>query len=300
MISGGAKIESVLALIESVKDYKVLFIGDSITDEYHYVEALGKSPKEHVISCRYLKEEVFHGGTAAAASHARNFCKQVDTFVSPTAVRKVRFVDLANLRKVSEIHYGACDQLEGSIPSGALCASSAYDAVVVTDFGHGAIGGDMIQKLCQAPFVAVAAQTNSSNIGFNLITKYPKADYIVIDEPEARLAAADRDSHIEDVIRKLAYGRCGKFIVTHGPNGAYGYENGKFHHCKSHTDLVRDTMGAGDAFFAVTAPMAKTGKMEDLLLIGNAAGALKTQIIGHRKSITKEALTEYLWNSRTK
>ena len=34
--------------------------------------------------------------------------------------------------------------------------------------------------------------------------------------------------------------------------------------------------------------------MEDLLLIGNAAGALKTQIIGHRTSVTKEALIEFI------
>jgi hypothetical protein len=56
-------------------------------------------------------------------------------------------------------------------------------------------------------FVAVSAQTNSANHGFNLITKYDRADYIVIDEPEARLAAQDRDSPLADVIVKLAEGR---------------------------------------------------------------------------------------------
>ena len=279
-------VESAIALIESVRDYKVLFVGDAITDEYHYVTPLGKSPKEHIIPCQYLEAEVFHGGTAAAASHARNFCAQVDVFTSSTAIRKVRFVDRAYLRKVSEMHYGASCKIDRDIPTG-------YDAVVITDFGHGAINGQMIARIAGLwglQYVAVSAQTNSSNIGFNLITKYPKVDYIVIDEPEARLAASDRESHIVDVIHKLVHGRCEKFVVTHGPYGAYGYENGNFYHCKSHTDLVRDTMGAGDAFFAVTAPMAKTGRMEDLLLIGNAAGALKTQIIGHRQSVTKEAL----------
>jgi hypothetical protein len=53
-------------------------------------------------------------------------------------------------------------------------------------------------------------------------------------------------------------------------------------------------MGAGDAFFAVTAPMAKTGKMEDLLLIGCSAGALKTGIVGHRESVTKENLIGFI------
>jgi sugar/nucleoside kinase (ribokinase family) len=53
-------------------------------------------------------------------------------------------------------------------------------------------------------------------------------------------------------------------------------------------------MGAGDAFFAVTAPMAKEGDVSDLLRIGNAAGALKAQIVGHRAAVTKAGLLELL------
>ena len=280
-------IESALALIESVKYYKVLFVGDNIQDEYHYVKPLGKSAKEHVIPMLYLREEVFDGGTAAAAKHARSFCGKVDVCQSPTAVRKVRFVDENHMRKLAEVHYDELEARNGYF-------AGEYDVFAVTDFGHNRVSGSMISELVKKPFVAVSAQTNSSNIGFNLITKYPRADYIVIDEPEARLAAADRDSHIEDVMRKLAHGRCSKMIVTHGRHGAYGLQDGRFVHRPSRTDLVRDTLGAGDAFFAVTAPMAKTGDIEDLLAIGNAAGAIKTQIVGHRASVTKEAVIDYL------
>jgi sugar/nucleoside kinase (ribokinase family) len=120
----------------------------------------------------------------------------------------------------------------------------------------------------------------------------------VIDEFEARLAAQDRDGPIEDVIIKLSEGRCPKFVVTLGREGAIGYD-GKFHYSPALGDGVIDTMGAGDAFFAVTAPMARHGSMDDLLLIGNAAGALKTHIIGHRKPVTKDALIEFLKNHET-
>lgn len=280
-------IDSALALIESVKDYRVLFVGDDIVDEYHYVAPMGKSPKENVITLLFLDSEVFAGGVVAAANHARSFSATVDVCKSPTAVRKVRFVDRNYLRKLSEVHYDPMVAKNSYI-------EGDYDAVVVTDFGHDRITGAMIERLCRMPFVAVNAQTNSSNIGFNLITKYPRADYIVIDEPEARLAAADRDGHIEDVIQKLAHGRCERFVVTLGVKGAIGYDHGNFHRCDAFTDRVLDTMGAGDAFFAVTAPMAKTGSMEDLLLIGNAAGALKCGIVGHRASVTKPALIDYL------
>jgi len=281
-------VESALALIESVKDYHVLFIGDTIIDEYHYVESLGKSPKEHLIPMRYVSEEVFDGGVLAAANHARTFCNRVVVWEGPKITRKVRMVDKTYLRKLAEIHY------EENWPSHHE-PIDFIDATMITDFGHGEIDSLAANDYAKAAkFLAVNAQTNSANIGFNLITKYPRADYVVIDEPEARLAAADRNGHIEDVMQKLAHGRCERFVVTHGTKGAYGYDHGKFYHCKAFTDRVIDTLGAGDAFFAITAPMAKTGSMEDLLLIGCAAGAIKCGIVGHRESVTKEALIEFL------
>ena len=36
----------------------------------------------------------------------------------------------------------------------------------------------------KSKFLAINCQTNSANLGFNLITKYPKSDFICIDEPE--------------------------------------------------------------------------------------------------------------------
>jgi bifunctional ADP-heptose synthase (sugar kinase/adenylyltransferase) len=269
----------------------VLFYGDSIIDEYHYVKPLGKSPKEHIIPVRYEDKEVFNGGVEAAANHTRNFCWNVDVCTGGHLTRKVRFIDPNYTRKLFEVHYH-------ETVNPPITALGEYDAVVVTDFGHGFISKAMIADLESEQFLAVNAQTNSANIGFNLITKYRKADYIVIDEPEARLAAQDRDSHIEDILHKLAHGRCERFVITHGLHGSYGYDNGKFYHQEAFTDRVLDTMGAGDAFFAVTAPMAKTGSMEDLLLIGNAAGALKCQIVGHRKSIEKEALIGFIRESQ--
>jgi len=277
--------KSALELIESIADARVLFVGDTIIDEYHYVAPLGKSPKENLIPVRYLKKEIFEGGVDAAAKHVTSFCKQVSISSCGPATRKVRMVDTGYLRKMFEIHYA---DGHGGRPEAHL---KDYDCVVVADFGHGEVKDT---RFAGAKHLCVSAQTNSSNVGFNLITKYEKADYAVIDEPEARLAAADRESPIEAVIEKLARGRFEKMIVTHGSHGAYGWHNGRFAKLPAFTDRIVDTMGAGDAFFAITAPMSKDGSIEDLLLIGNAAGALKTQIVGHRSSVTKPMLIEFL------
>ena len=279
--------ESAVALIDSVSHARVLVVGDTIIDEYHFVTPLQRAAKEILIPMRFKHKEHFAGGVDAAAAHLATFCAKVDVASAGPSTRKVRFVDESYLRKLAEVHYS---DGHGGRPRPDM---SDYDCVIAADFGHGEIKD--ASEFSEAPYLAVSTQTNSANRGFNLITKYPSADYIVIDEPEARLAAMDPDGHIEDVVHKLAHGRCDKFVVTHGPHGAYGYDNGKFYHQKAMSnELVRDTIGAGDAFFAITAPMARNGSMEDLLLIGCAAGAIKTGIVGHRASVTKEALLEFI------
>ena len=267
-----------------------MFVGDTIVDEYHYVTPLGKSPKEHLIPVEYKSEEVFLGGIEAAASHARTFCSVVDVTTFGRITRKVRMIDRTYLRKLFEIHYDGGPVFKTHL-------QYDYDCIVIADFGHGAITGQLMSDLYDSgKFIALDVQTNSANLGFNLITKHPKADYIVIDEPEARLAAADRDGPMEGVIKKLAAGRCERMVVTLGNRGAIGYDKGVFFRSPAMSKNIVDTMGAGDAFFSVTAPMAKMGKMDDLLLIGNAAGALKCQVVGHREPVTKAALINYLKN----
>jgi bifunctional ADP-heptose synthase (sugar kinase/adenylyltransferase) len=280
---------SAKELIDTAQDSRVLFVGDSIVDEYQYVSPLGKSPKEHLIPVRYERKEVFHGGVIAAARHAKTFCKEVCVYSRGPVTRKVRIVDQTYMRKLFEMHYE-----EGVAEQGTR--SKEFDVIVVTDFGHGAVTAGDIEDLCaSSAYLAVNAQSNSANWGFNLITKYPRADFIVIDEPEARLAACDRSGSIEDVIEKLARGRCPKMIVTLGSRGAVAYQEGVgFRYSKARSTKIVDTMGAGDAFFAITALVAKHGTPEELLAIGNTAGYLKTQIVGHRSAITKPDLLEAL------
>lgn len=272
--------------LDAVKDFKVLVVGDAIRDEYVYVRALGKAVKEAALSLQELKKEEFSGGAHAGGNHIKGFCSEVDVSTSPIINVTRRLVEETYLRKITVLH---SSEARGSSRHYDI---GAYDLVIVTDFGYGTLTPELIAKLSkEARFLAVNAQTNAPNYGFNMITKYPRADYVVVDELEARLAAHDKDGDIEDVILKLGFK---KIIVTLGANGAIGFD-GAFERAKAATNMVKETMGAGDAFLCVTSPFAAAGaSMKDLIRIGNAAGAAKTQIIGHRASVTKESLKAYL------
>jgi bifunctional ADP-heptose synthase (sugar kinase/adenylyltransferase) len=279
--------------LEAVSNYKVLLVGDAIMDEYVYVTTIGKAVKENALSSIKGKSEVFQGGIWAAAKHTKNFCRHVDIHTNDKMMWNSRLVDSVYLRKLFVTH-----ELVVNSEESVHYPIYDYDLVIVTDFGHGTMTPELISKVTrEAKFLCINAQTNATNYGFNLITKYQRADFVVIDELEARLAVHDKDSPIEDVILKLKeMGFYKKVIVTRGTKGAIGYD-GEFRSAPALTDRVVDSMGSGDAFLAVSSPFARAGfPMKDLIDIGNAAGAIKIGIVGHRSSVTKEAIRERLGN----
>lgn len=321
-------LEAVLSLVDSVSDYRVLLIGDAIIDEYHYVEPMGKTPKENVLAARYQGSEVFAGGVFAAANHIASFCKEVEVITclgdggdyadvvhaslqpnvkltafertaAPTTVKR-RFVDPSRVGKLFETYIIDDEPLPSTLQQTvdrAIAASAGdFDLVVVTDFGHGLLGPSSVDILTgNAPrFLAVNTQSNTANYGYNLITKYRRADYICIDAPEARLATGDRFSAVPELASRLAerHVDCPRLIITHGREGCVTYERGASSHTiPAFARRVVDTIGAGDAFFVVTAPLAAVGgSMHQVGFIGNVVGALKVEIVGHRKPVDKPSL----------
>jgi bifunctional ADP-heptose synthase (sugar kinase/adenylyltransferase) len=283
----------IFAMLESYFQYakqrlKVLLVGDPIYDIYEYVNVLGKASKENALAASLTgKHDVFDGGVLAAQKILENFCFEVTVFTGNIMTTKRRFVDEVYLRKLFEV------QETWSEPINSRTAMlpkniSEFDLVVVTDFGHGCVTPELVHILTtEAKYLAINVQTNVANYGYNLFTKYPRADYIVIDEPEARLAMHDRTSDMTNLRRAIADRGYPFFIVTYGRFGSYGYDHGVFTHAPALTQTIVDTMGAGDAFFAVTAPLARAGMaMNDLVRVGNAAGAAKVGIRGHSRTLT--------------
>lgn len=320
-----------IRIIDDIKDKSVLLIGDSIIDEYHYVSSLGKSPKENLIPTIYRDSETFAGGVIAAANHVAGFCRDIHIITclgddpdaeelirsslkpnvtitvvnrraAPTT-RKRRFVDADYLRKMFEIYFMDDTPLTGAIEENVVSAivkkTADYDVVIATDFGHGMITHKARAKMeAHSRFLAVNAQSNSANHGYNLITKYRRADYICIDLPEARIAVGDAHAEIEAIAGDLLPSRidCTRLILTHGRHGCVTYDgNVGVRQIPAFTGQAIDTMGAGDAFLAVTSPLVAAGhEMEMIGFIGNAVGAIKVGIVGHRQSVEKVPLLKYL------
>lgn len=318
---------NIIQRLKELKKMKVLVIGDAIIDEYHYCEPMGKSPKESIITTKYRHEEAFAGGAIAAANHIAGFCEDVhlitllgaensrEEFIrshlrpnvrakffyredAPTPTKR-RYIDPFLAKMFAVYHLNNSDlspYYESEICKYIVANVQKYDVVLVADFGHGFIGPQIIELVCKkAPFLAVTAQTNSANVGFNLITKYPRADYICLDSLELRLACHDKFGELKALVPKIGLDY-DNVAITRGNEGSLTYSSRDgFFEIPALTDRAVDRLGAGDAYLAVTTPCVASGyPMELAGFIGNAVGALQVQIIGNKEPVEPAALFKFI------
>ncbi|MBN2547112.1 MAG: cytidyltransferase, partial [Spirochaetes bacterium] len=304
--------------------------GDVIIDEYRYCKPFGKSQKSSNIVVKCLNTEKFAGGVLASANHLAGYTdnltllttlgdvKDHTDFIShhlnpkikkkfyikpnTTTTLKRRYVEAGFIEKLFEICFIDDFDLPQKI-SGEICEYldkhiRDFDVVVVNDFGHGLINKDMIDIFSKAKvYLAVNAQTNSANYGYNMITKYKNVDYTCIDEPELRLAAQDKNGDVRNLLLKC-YDKLNSrtMTVTRGHNGStvYNSKHGFIDIPVFSTKIV-DTVGAGDAYFAITSTLDKLGfKPIEIGFIGNCVGALAVQIVGNKEPIEQQRLYKFM------
>lgn len=323
-------VDEVLEALRTIRDKRVLVVGETIIDEYQFCRVINKANKEPILAARHLYTERYAGGVLAIANHLAGFCDHVgvlsmlgaddsrEEFVrtqlrdnvkaefvpkpgSPTIVKR-RFLEEYQSVKLFEVYVmrdeyldraeqdAFCARLEAELPS--------YDVVVVADYGHGLMTEAVVELVCsKAPFLVVNAQTNAGNRGFNMITRYPSADFISIDEEEARLEARDSRYNIRDVVDKIANKiDCPRFLITRGSNGClcYDAEQG-FTEVPAFAIKLVDRIGAGDAVLALTAPCVAAGIPMDIVgFIGNVAGAEACATIGNKQAIEQTSLFRHI------
>ena len=315
---------------KEISKLNVLVIGDLIIDRYFFCSSLGKSPKEDLISVKNINTETYGGGIIATANHISQFVKKttlistigtsknnkqylnfIDNKIdkkifkvpSSLVIEKNRFLEVSSKRKLfqnlTNDFIRLSPKIESEISKYLKFNLKNFDLVIVNDFGHGLLTAN-IRKILQkeSKFLALNCQTNSSNVGYNFITKYKKADYVTIDEPEARLSSQKRFANIKEVVntlkKQIKFKICS---VTMGERGCIVFNNktNKFFRSPAITKNVEDTVGAGDAYFAISSLIAYVeNKLESIGFIGNVSGAIKISYIGHRQYIKKDTIIGFI------
>lgn len=308
----------------------VLLVGEAIIDDYEYCEAIGKSSKEPTLAVKSLYSKRFAGGILAAANHVAAFADNVALLTqvgdrddhmpfirehvkptidahylvrtnSPTIVKK-RLIEHYFFTKMLEVYHindaalepqddaAVCEALENLVPQ--------FDVVIVIDFGHGMITPRAVEILARkAKFLCLNTQANAGNHGFNVISKYPRADFISLAEKEMRLEARDLRGEIEPMMQALSEKLdCPLITVTRGSRGSVVLDRKTgFHLVPALAQKVVDRVGAGDASLSVSSLLAAVGAPAEMIAFaGNVAGAWAVSVVGNEKSIDRVGLIKQI------
>lgn len=325
-------MQEIRGYAEKASKLKVLVLGDVIIDKYTYCQVQGMMSKDMGYSARLSNSEEYLGGAVAIARHLASFTDQVTlkSIIGSEKSMKQRLQEeladkmkleleyseefptivkhryLTKNQKREEYHkifainnipepmkyeqrvYTAFkDKLKATI--------SEYDVVFLCDFGHGLVDREIIDIVQNgARFLAINCQTNSTNKGLNIITKYNRADVFSLDQVELKLAFPEYASDEKASLEKLSMHLNGNGWLTRGAMGAYGIADGKIHECPAFTLNVKDTVGAGDAFFAVAGLLAAAGAPVEIgTFAGNIGGALGANIVGNKDAVEKVNVLKY-------
>lgn len=311
---------------EMASRLKVLVIGDTIIDKYTYCSLQGMMSKDMGYSARLSHSEEYLGGAVAIARHLSFFAGDVTLMSIIGNEEKIRlrmFDELADkvalkLTYSQEIptivkrkYLSRNEKREeytkifavNNIPEKPGFENEAkdkfldklkesieeFDVVFLCDFGHGLVDEEVMEVVQEkAKYLVLNCQTNSSNKGMNIITKYARADVFTLDQQELNLAYPVYGKDEKEKLAMLSSHLGGNGWLTRGSMGAYGIEGGSVHECPAFTLTVKDTVGAGDAFFSLAGIFTAAGASMELgTFMGNIGGALGANIVGNRESVEK-------------
>lgn len=318
--------DGVMEWLDKLRGLKTMVVGETIIDVYTQCEALGKASKDPVLCMNRISTESHAGGALAIAGHCAGLGADVvlvsgvnsrdlkhpvvrslqDVGVAtefvlmdprPT-ITKERFVDANTQARVLELYEMDDEPLIGQALDELLTilrrAGSESDVVLVADYGHGLLPDQAVNVLVDSSrWLAVNAQTNAGNHGFNSIQRYSRADFVTLNGNEARLEARRRhldfDAYIPE-LREILHAQA--VLVTQGGAGLDLYlADGDVSRSPALAPFVKDRVGAGDAVLSVTSLLARVGAPPAVIgFLGNIVGAWAVSFLGNQRSLEIGAL----------
>jgi D-beta-D-heptose 7-phosphate kinase/D-beta-D-heptose 1-phosphate adenosyltransferase len=159
----------------------------------------------------------------------------------------------------------------------------SFDKLIVSDYRHGLIGENLVKALVKEAKrkrkpIYIDSQI-SQNIGNH--KWYIGADLFCLNEKEAK--SVDKKFNISktknSLIRLSKILKSPRIILKLGERGSASFIHGKYVETPAYLVKTADTVGAGDAFFAVISLLPNDFD-EIGLKIANAWAALSTAVIG--------------------
>ena len=306
---------------------KVLLTGEQILDFYTWVNLQGKSQKSGVISSVKLKTQKYGGGTILVASLFKNFFDKfsylidgnkfkiniikkyigkfnnINFILTKRKINKIlikeRYIDNYSKSRLFQLNQNQkfYDVKNENLKFQKILKSKLhkYNYIVIFDFGYGYFDAKFAESLKNKKNIFfINCQTNSSNYGFNLFSKFKKAEIMCVDEAEFRLTVRDKQKPIYDLLKEnyellKSYK---VFIVTSGSSGCYILSKSKTFYIPTVFETTADTTGCGDIFFStfIYFYTLKIFSLKEIALLSHIAAGLHGLAPGNKNVVNKDKL----------
>jgi bifunctional ADP-heptose synthase (sugar kinase/adenylyltransferase) len=207
------------------KFYKILLVGDSCLDIYHYGDCLRISPEAPVPVLKETNIKTVGGMSLNVKNNLEIFGLDVTHITNKNLIKKHRLIDNKSNYQIARLDVNESVALE------EICIDNIdhtkYDCLVISDYCKGTITEKVAIELCEM-FLEKPVFIDSKKANLSCFSNA----YIKINDKE--------EQNLKDIGNML------EFIVTLGSKGAK-YNNKIY---KTTKVEVFDVCGAGDVFLA--------------------------------------------------
>lgn len=302
----------------------ILLVGEQILDYYTRVKIQGKSQKSSIVSNEKLSTQKFGGGTILVANLLCQFLNNISYIINGNhSTEKISKKYIENKKKIKTINTG--DQIKkilikerfidsysktrlfqlnqnqifyninnknSKFQNTLVKAIKKFQNIIIFDYGYGFIDDNFANTLKNKKKIFyINCQTNSSNFGFNLFSKFKKAEIMCVDEAEFRLTVKNNNDSVFNLIKKntSVLKNYKVFIVTCGSKGCYILNKKKIDYVPTVYESTLDTTGCGDVFFStfIYFYLTKKFSFQEIAFLSHVAAGLHGLDEGNKNVINK-------------
>ncbi len=296
----GFSVSGLESAFDQMRSLKVCVIGDTIVDEYIQCDPLGMSQEDPTIVVTPIMSEMFVGGAAIVAAHARNLGARSVEFVSvtgndetgryvaeklhscgvssklilddsrPTTLKQRYRAGNKTLLRVSHLRQHKISRaIQQQARDRIHDALGGADLVIFSDFNYGVLAQDLVDEIsneCERRKIMMVADSQSSSQTGD-VSRFKGAALLTPTEREARIALGNYEDGLVVLAENLRQrANAENVVITLGAEGllilAKMAEEGRWltDRLKALNTSPKDTAGAGDSLLVCTAMAMAVGR----------------------------------------
>jgi len=134
--------------IQQQKQFRILVIGDSCTDVYHYGECVRISPEAPIPVLRHIKSEEYGGMALNVYENLKGLGNRVDIVTNDEKITKERFIENRTMHHFLRFDTGERKKLHpASKEKINKIIFSEYSVVAISDYDKGFLDEAVIKKI---------------------------------------------------------------------------------------------------------------------------------------------------------